>query len=220
MVSISSFFSKVLSCCIGALKAQADDKWFSVSSLSFWVRKIVCCFPWYLFLLYPQNMRSSCLVCVSWTAVFHLVNYVFNWVTWLKLTGINLSGLWTLMAVLAAHQTWTCSSVSVSFLHWGAQNWTWCSRCSLTPAAVSRTPNGGEQSLPWACWEHSLIRPTMPLVFLAVRAHGWLLLCCFSSGTPRYFPAKLLFDHRDSARTVGMRLIGPRCRAYFGLCWP
>lgn len=56
------------------------------------------------FLLYSQNMRSSYLVCISWTAVFHLVNYVLNWVTWFKLMGINFSGLWTSMAALAAHQ--------------------------------------------------------------------------------------------------------------------
>lgn len=133
MVSISNFFQsiKLLHWC-----TKGSGWWWMIFCFKSLIlgKKNCMLFSMVSFFFFYIHKRSSCLVCVSWTAVFYLVNYVFNWVTWLKLTGINLSGLWTLMAVLAAHQTWACSSVSVSFLHWGAQNWTWCSSCSLTYA--------------------------------------------------------------------------------------
>lgn len=87
MISIYNFFPEcfiqALSCCIGALKGQVDDKQFSIPVLLFWVRKIVRCSPSYLlFLSYSQSIRSSYLVCVSCTATFHSVNFLLNWVTW------------------------------------------------------------------------------------------------------------------------------------------
>lgn len=38
-----------------------------------------------------------------------------------------------------------CSSVAVSFLYWGALNWTQCSKCGLTEGKTE------EESLPWMC---------------------------------------------------------------------
>ena len=63
---------------------------------------------------------------------------------------------------------WTLSSSSSSFLKWGAQNWTQCSRWGLT-RAVQR---GRRTSLNLLA-TLLLMHPRIPLAFLAARAHCW-----------------------------------------------
>ena len=64
---------------------------------------------------------------------------------------------------------WTRSRNSVSFLHWGAQNWTQHSRCGLSTAAY-RGMITALLLLATLC----LIQARMLLAFLATWAHCWL----------------------------------------------
>ena len=78
---------------------------------------------------------------------------------------------------------WTCSSPSMSFLWWGAQNWTQHSRCSLT----STEYRGTITALLLLATPY-LIPARMPLAFLATWAHCWLMLAGCQPTPPGPFP--------------------------------
>lgn len=59
---------------------------------------------------------------------------------------------------------WTCSNISTTFLKWGAQNWTWHLRCSLTCAEYEGTIVVFLATL-------FLIQARRPLAFLDTWAH-------------------------------------------------
>lgn len=53
--------------------------------------------------------------------------------------------LWAAAPTYPVALYWAWSSVAMSFLYWGALNWTQCSKCGLTEGKTE------EESLPWTC---------------------------------------------------------------------
>ena len=96
---------------------------------------------------------------------------------------------------------WTFSRRSLSFLYWGAQNWTQHSKCGLT------STEGG--SPPLTCWPCFFFNePRMPLPFLATRAHCWFMACCPSGHTGSSLRSSSSTGHSLTC----MHVFLPRCK--------
>jgi len=112
--------------------------------------------------------------------------------------------------IISVARFWTLSSMSMSLLCWGAQNWTQRSRCNLTSAEQK----GRLTSL--------LLMAMFPLVqprycwlfcFLATRAHCLLMVNLVSTRTPRSFSAKLLCSWAAPSMYWCLWLCLPLCRS-------
>jgi len=82
---------------------------------------------------------------------------------------------------------WTLSSMPVSLLYWGAQNWTQCSRCGPTSAEQRRRITS-LNPLAMFC----LMQSRIPFAFFVARARCWLMFILVSTRIPRSFSVKLL----------------------------
>lgn len=98
-----------------------------------------------------------------------------------------------LIIIMASH--WTHSSMSMSLLHWGAQNWTQHSKC------VSPVLNKREVSPLDLLAVLCLMQPRMLLSFFATRVYCWLPLNFLSTRTMCPFLRSCFPDEQASACT-------------------
>ena len=84
--------------------------------------------------------------------------------------------------IILAPLSWTPSSISTSFSHWGAQNWAQWSRCGLT-SAEQRVRILSLDLLAILC----PMQPMLSLTFFAAWAHCWLMFNLVSTRTPTLF---------------------------------
>ena len=105
---------------------------------------------------------------------------------------------------------WTVSSMFMSLLYRGAQNWAQYSKCGLT-SAEQRGRITTLHLLAVLC----VMQPRIPFAFFAARAHSWLKFNLVSTGTPSAFSAKLLYRWVSPSVCWCLGLFVPRSRTLY-----
>lgn len=105
---------------------------------------------------------------------------------------------------------WTHFSMSVSFLHWEAQNWAWYSPCGLKT---------GKNTSLHLLRTFLLMQPSMSLAFVAAGAHCRNALACCPWGTPGCFLGSCFLARQKNACTIAWGYSTPATTLCIYLCW-
>ena len=123
------------------------------------------------------SKNISC--CQSFLKVWQPIalSLLFPWLNNPRSLSLSSYGRCSRLPVKSVALHWALSSSSLSFLNWGAENWTEYSGCGLTSAEQ----RGRIISLDLLAMLF-LMHPRTLLAFLATRAHCWLMADLLSTG--------------------------------------